>query len=167
MIAAFDVSYADDGSALAAAVLFETFQDARPCRVYRKKFADMADYVSGSFYLRELPCILGLLAEIEERIEVIIIDGYVSLGDQPGLGEHLHRSIAPSIAVIGVAKGSFAGSRPVKVVRGASRRPLYVTSHGLEAEQAGRLIQSMHGKYRLPTLLKTVDKLSREKLPRE
>ena len=162
MIAAFDVSYSGDGSAQAAAVVFINFTDATPQRVYRKKIAKVAEYVPGSFYRRELPCILALLAEIEERIDVIIVDGYVTLGDRPGLGQHLSDSIDPDIAVIGVAKKYFAGSRPAKALRGRSKKPLFVTSYGLEIDKARELVESMHGKYRIPTLLKMVDRLSKE-----
>lgn len=164
MIAAFDVSYLDDGSAQAAAVVFENFTDAKPRRIYRKKIAQVAEYVPGSFFRRELPCILALLAEIEEKIDVVIVDGYVTLGDRPGLGKHLSESIDPHIAVIGVAKKYFEGSRPAEAVRGRSKNPLFVTSYGVESEKAKELIESMHGKYRIPTLLKVVDRLSKEKI---
>lgn len=162
MIAAFDVAYAEDGSAQAAAVVFARITDPGPYRVYRRRLTAVADYVPGFFYRRELPCILTLLTDIEECVETIIVDGYVTLGDRPGLGAHLCRNIAPGIAVIGVAKTPFAGGRPAEVLRGGSRKPLYVTAHGLGLEEAGRLIQAMHGSHRLPTLLKTVDRLSRE-----
>lgn len=164
MIAAFDVSYSGDGSAQAAAVVFENFTDAKPLRVYRKKIAKVAEYVPGSFYRRELPCILELFAELEEKIDVIIVDGYVTLGDRPGLGQHLSDSIGPDIAVIGVAKKYFEGSRPAEAVRGRSKKPLFVTSYGVEIDKARELIESMHGNYRLPTLLKAVDRLSKEGL---
>lgn len=167
MIAAFDVGYSDDGSAQAAAIVFEDFSDAKPLRSYLKKIAKVAEYVPGSFYRRELPCILELFTEIEEMIDIIVVDGYVSLGDRPGLGKHLSESIAPHIAVIGVAKKYFKGSIPAEAERGRSKNPLFVTAHGLEVEKARELIESMHGRYRLPTLLKTVDRLSRSVVPVE
>ena len=163
MIVAFDVSYLDDASAQAAAVVFENFSDSEPRRTYLKTIAKVAKYVSGSFYQRELPCILELLSEIEERIDIIIIDCYVSLGDRPGLGKHLSESIDPNIAIIGVAKNYFEGSNPAEAKRGESKHPLFVTSYGMETEKAKELIESMHGRYRLPTLLKEVDRLSKER----
>lgn len=165
MIAAFDVNYQEDGSAQAAAVVFESFSDAKPRRTYRKRIAKVAEYVPGSFFRRELPCILELLAEIDEPIDIMVIDGYVFLGDRPGLGKYLSDSIDSQVAVIGVAKNYFAGSRPSEVRRGRSRNPLFVTSHGIDQEKARELIESMHGKYRIPTLLKKVDLLSRENMP--
>jgi deoxyribonuclease V len=47
------------------------------------------------------------------------------------------------------------------VQRGHSRRPLYVSAAGIDAETAARYIQDMHGTYRLPTLLRRVDQLCR------
>ncbi|MGR8979205.1 MAG: endonuclease V [Gammaproteobacteria bacterium] len=161
MIAAFDVHYPEDGGALAAAVVFENFSDRSPCSIYRKRIASVEDYIPGSFYRRELPCILSLLAEIRETIHTVIIDGYVRIGSRPGLGEHLRNSVDFNLQVIGVAKSRFEGSRAEEVLRGNSRRPLYVTSLGFDAKQAADLVLSMHGKNRIPTLLKAVDKMSR------
>lgn len=161
MIAAFDVGYPGDGTAQAAAVVFENFCDARPFREYLKKIAHVADYVPGSFYKRELPCILEMLAEIEERIDIFIVDGYVTLGDRPGLGKRLSEAIDPGIAIIGVAKSFYPGSRAAAAIRGRSKRPLFITSHGVELEKARAWIESMHGGYRIPVLLKKVDRLSK------
>lgn len=162
MIAAFDVKYLDDGGAQAAAVVFESFADTKPLRVYRKKIAKVAEYVPGSFYLRELPCIRELLAEVEESLDIIIVDGYVTLGDRPGLGKHLSEAIDPDIAIIGVAKSYFPGSRPAEALRGWSKKPLFITSCGIGIEVARDLIESMHGRYRIPDLLKAADRSSKE-----
>ena len=161
MIAAFDVGYPDDGSAQAAAVVFEHFFDAKPRRSYRKRIVHVEEYMPGSFYKRELPCILELFSEINEIIDIIIVDGYVFLGDRPGLGKHLSKSLNSAIPIIGVAKKYFAGSNPVEVKRGRSKNPLFITACGIKPEDAGELIASMHGSYRMPTLLKEVDRLSK------
>ena len=161
MIAAFDVHYPGDGSAQAAAVVFEKFSDAEPLRIYRKKIVKTEEYRPGLFHKREMPCILNLYSEIEEPIDTVIIDGFVFLGDSPGLGKHLSDSLGPGIAVIGVAKTFFEGSHPVEANRGKSRRPLFITTHGLGPETARESIVSMHGGYRIPTLLKLVDRLSK------
>ena len=96
---------------------------------------------------------------------MIVIDGYVWLGDDqaPGLGAHLHRAIGGRSAVIGVAKTRFLSARPVEEVhRGSSRVPLYVTAVGLDLSESARCIREMHGPYRIPTLLKRVDRLCRD-----
>ena len=165
MIACFDVHYLADGRAAAAAVLFAAYSDARPAAEYTCLVAaPVADYVPGRFYRRELPCILTLLEQIVVPLEEIIVDGYVMLGDgQPGLGQRLFAAIGGGIAVIGVAKSRFKGASGAEVLRGRSLRPLYVTAAGLAEAQAAERIRGMHGAHRLPTLLKRVDLLAKEK----
>jgi deoxyribonuclease V len=120
-------------------------------------------YQSGQFYRRELPCILAVLKSLPELAQVIIIDGYVWLGDhRPGLGAHLYEALGQQVAVVGVAKTRFVRAEPVELVlRGRSRSPLYVTAVGMDLAEAASRIRTMHGSYRIPTLLKRVDQLSR------
>jgi hypothetical protein len=53
-------------------------------------------------------------------------------------------------------------SSEVEVFRGESQRPLYVTAVGIEHREAKIAIGKMHGKYRIPTMLKSVDQLCRQ-----
>jgi deoxyribonuclease V len=161
MIAAIDVAYRDRGSARAAAVVFEHFSDRVARAEYTVDISQVEAYVPGSFFRRELPCIMAVIEMIQEPISTVIIDGYVTLGRRPGLGFHLWQQLGQRIAVIGVAKSPFAGSRPVAVIRGLSRNPIYVTSAGIRTALAAKKIREMHGDYRIPTLLKHVDALSR------
>jgi deoxyribonuclease V len=48
-----------------------------------------------------------------------------------------------------------------EIVRGKSKQPLYISAVGLSISQAAEHVHSMHGPYRIPTLLKRVDLLSR------
>jgi deoxyribonuclease V len=125
--------------------------------------SDVEPYQSGQFYRRELPCILAVLKSLSELPQAIIIDGYVWLGEQqPGLGAYLYEALERRAAVIGVAKTRFLQAEPVELVlRGRSRSPLYVTAAGMDVAEAARHIRAMHGPYRIPTLLKRVDQLSR------
>jgi deoxyribonuclease V len=60
--------------------------------------------------------------------------------------------------VIGVAKTAFKASKSEsEVFRGESEKPLYVTAIGIKDQVAKSHISSMHGKYRIPTLLKLAD----------
>jgi deoxyribonuclease V len=162
MIAAFDVHYLQDGPASAAAVLFSDYSHSEPAAVYTQFLPGAADYISGEFYRRELPCILALLKQINEALDEMVVDGYVMLGNRPGLGQHLFETFDGKIPVIGVAKSDFQGSSAARVFRAGSTRPLYVTSAGVEREKAGERIRMMHGAHRVPTLLKLVDRLARE-----
>jgi deoxyribonuclease V len=162
MIAAFDVHYLDNGSASAAAVLFSDYNDSEPSAVYTKFLPDgAADYVPGSFYRRELPCILTLLSQIDKTVDEMIVDGYVMLGNRPGLGQRLFEQLDGKIPVIGVAKSKFEGASGTEVFRGESHRPLYITAAGMAQKKAAERIRTMHGAHRIPTLLKRVDLLAR------
>ena len=163
IIAAFDVHYSEDGRAAAAAVLFSNYSDTEPAAVYTNRLPGAAAYIPGEFYRRELPCILALIQQINEALDEMIVDGYVMLGDKPGLGQYLYESFDGTIPVIGVAKSKFRGSADAEVLRGESIHPLYVTSAGADLQEAAGKIRTMHGPYRIPTLLKRVDLLAREK----
>ena len=162
MIACVDVDYREVG-AVAACVCFQAWGDDTPASESAIEIRDVAPYQSGQFYRRELPCILAVLKLLPELPPVIIIDGYVWLGaQQPGLGAHLYEALGRRVAVIGVAKTRFVRAEPVEaVLRGRSRSPLYVTAVGMDVAEAAGHIRTMHGPYRIPTLLKRVDQLSR------
>jgi deoxyribonuclease V len=162
IIAAFDVHYLEDGRASGAAVLFSGYGDEEPSAVFTRFLPGAADYLPGEFYRRELPSILSLLAQIPETPAEMIIDGYVMLGERPGLGQHLFDLFEGRIPVIGVAKSKFPGSLGAEVLRGRSIRPLYVTSAGLNRKEASEKIRMMHGPHRIPTLLKRADLAARE-----
>jgi endonuclease V-like protein UPF0215 family len=50
-----------------------------------------------------------------------------------------------------------------QLLRGSSMRPLYITSIGIDLDYATELIKNMKGNNRIPTLLKTLDTLTKEK----
>ena len=64
--------------------------------------------------------------------------------------------------IYGVAKSKFGDCDKIsgKIYRGKSKNPLYVQTTSAP-KVAGYHILYMHGKYRIPTMLKEVDKLSR------
>ncbi len=161
--AAVDVGYHDD-EALAAAVLFSSWEQGEPDLVYTLEIAGVAPYEPGQFYLRELPCILKVLEQIKTLPDLILVDGYVWLDEssRPGLGAHLYDALRHKCAVIGIAKNCFfRGSNVLEIIRGRGRRPLFITSVGLDVEEAASGVKNMHGNYRIPTLLRGVDRLSR------
>lgn len=164
MILATDVHYLETG-AMAAGVLFRNWQEARSERVVLAEVVEVAEYVPGEFYQRELPCLLALLDKLKKEPDCIIVDGFVFLdGHQaPGLGKHLYDALDGRIPVVGVAKSVFKDSPPeTEIYRGESKHPLYVTSVGIPLEEAKAHIAGMHGKYRLPTLLKQADQVCRK-----
>lgn len=118
-----------------------------------------APYEPGSFYTRELPHLLAVLERMP-RLDAILVDAYVWLGpDAPGLGARV--ADAYGAPVIGVAKTRFADASAIEVVRGPGKRPLYVTSIGIDPAHAAQCVTEMHGEFRIPTLLQRVDALAR------
>lgn len=165
MIVALDVEYKDP-RANVAVVGFKNWQDAEPVVQYRTQLDRVAPYVSGQFYQRELPCLQGALALLPKPLSVIIVDSHVWLDQhaKPGLGAYLFRALEEQIPVIGVAKRAFGPPHPLvrPVKRGGSENPLFVSSAGVSLDQAVAWVVAMHGPYRIPTLLKQVDQLSRQ-----
>ena len=163
MIGCVDVHYAQT-EAVAACVLFREWEDDRPCREVVARIDSTAPYLPGKFYLRELPCLLAVLGTVPDRPEVIVIDGYVWLGDaaHPGLGAHLYEAVERTSAVIGVAKSHFQKGPAIQpITRGRSSTPLFISAVGMELGNAANHIHQMHGRFRIPTLLKRVDGLCR------
>lgn len=172
MLACVDVDYRDN-STIAGCVLFRTWVDESPAEQLIATLGLAAPYRPGEFYLRELPPIQEVLSSLTLPLETIIIDGYVWLGgSRPGLGAHLHSALGGKVPVIGVAKNAWRGDadeyasndprrRTIPVTRGRSRKPLYITSAGMDVASAANLIAGMHGPFRIPTLLALVNQLVR------
>jgi deoxyribonuclease V len=113
-----------------------------------------------------LPCISSLLKQIDlTDVEAIIVDGYVYLDDdkKSGLGAHLYNDLQEKVPVIGIAKSNFNTLNKVKipVFRDSSNNPLFVTSIGIETSDAANKIRLMEGPFRIPTLLKALDILTK------
>ncbi len=164
MILAVDVDYRNS-EALIAGVVFEQWSDKKENAIFISKLSDIKDYEPGNFYRRELPCILKLIEEHNLTPDIILIDGFVWLDGEtkPGLGAHLYNALGCKVSIIGVAKKSFAGiSSKFELFRGKSKKPLYITSSGIETEEAMLNIKTMSGESRMPILLKKVDRLCRE-----
>ncbi|MEP2278341.1 MAG: endonuclease V, partial [Maribacter sp.] len=91
MIIAFDTYYYDN-KAKTVGVSFNKWEDDKPIEIYSEIIEGVAEYEPGSFYKRELPCIMSLLKKISlDKIDLIIVDSYVILDDNGklGLGGHL------------------------------------------------------------------------------
>jgi deoxyribonuclease V len=165
MITFLDVHYQHD-AAFAAAVVCDTWEAERPTLEKVVCVKEVAAYESGSFYKRELPCLLAALQALPHPTH-IVIDGNVWLDDdKPGLGAHLYGALKQAVPVIGIAKTAYRGSTNAQAVqRGASQRPLYVTAAGIDPVIAANLVKHLHGPHRIPTLVTRADQLCRQGLP--
>jgi deoxyribonuclease V len=163
VIAAVDVHYFENG-AVSGGALFVHWTSERPALELREFSGRVEAYEPGSFYKRELPCLLKLLEPVKDMVQTVIVDGYVWLGpeNRPGLGAHLYAAFDEKVPVIGGAKNIFRGATIARpILRGGSRRPLYVTAAGMDPLVAAESIRMMHGPHRIPTLLKRVDEICR------
>jgi deoxyribonuclease V len=167
MIFCVDVHYGE--RVVTACVGVKGFGDADPAlELVEETKTAAAPYQPGRFYERELPFLVEILARARTAatFDVVIIDGHVWLAeDEPGLGAHLSTALGKEIVIIGVAKSRFSGGVAVPVLRGRSRQPLYVTAAGMDVARAAELVATMHGPYRIPTILKRVDQLARRIAP--
>jgi deoxyinosine 3'endonuclease (endonuclease V) len=80
MIYCFDTYYFED-KANTACVGVEAWNDKHIAFEAKQILSDVADYESGAFYKRELPCLLSLLKtmELNTATDIIVVDGYVVL----------------------------------------------------------------------------------------
>ncbi|MEE1946220.1 endonuclease V [Pedobacter sp. KR3-3] len=166
MILAFDTYYFDD-KGKTVCVAFEDWSASEKFEVYTETLENIAEYESGAFYKRELPCILSLLSKIDcQTVEAIIVDGFVYLDDEnkPGLGAYLFESLHKNIPVIGVAKSNFATLQKNKraLLRGESQKPIFITAIGMELDKAAEQIRQLSGPYRMPSILKALDRFTKE-----
>jgi len=158
---AIDVYYYGTGKAKTVGIIFDKWESVEPVQIITKLTDGVNEYESGKFYKRELPCIIELLKLINMKtIDMIIIDGYVYLDklDSYGLGMHLYNVLEREYSIIGVAKTYFHNNIAEKLYRGNSKVPLYITSVGIEQKQASSFIGNMYGNYRIPKLLKILDR---------
>lgn len=167
MLLALDVAYQADEQGYAVGLAFADWAAAAPLATYTATLAPVPPYEPGAFYRRELPCLLAVLAQVDlAAVQCVVVDGYVTLGPEarPGLGQHLYEALGHQVPVVGVAKTRFAGVAPqvASVLRGQSQNPLYVTSVGLPLAEAARAVASMHGEHRMPTLLRLLDRLTKQ-----
>ncbi|MBB4803951.1 exodeoxyribonuclease-5/deoxyribonuclease V [Flavobacterium nitrogenifigens] len=166
MILAFDTYYFDQ-KAKTVCLEFSQWNEDKNFKVYTEIIENVEEYIPGEFYKRELPCIVSLLNKIDlSTIDVIVVDGFVYLNDDQkfGLGGYLYEKLNKHIPIIGVAKTNFASIENNKkaIFRGDSKKPLYITSIGIDLEEAYKKVESMHGDFRMPTLLKELDRLTKE-----
>ncbi|WP_125720742.1 endonuclease V [Flavobacterium ustbae] len=166
MIIAFDTYYFDQ-KAKTICLEFAAWNEDKNFKIHSETIDNVEEYIPGEFYKRELPCILSLLKQIDlSTIEVIVVDGFVYLDDENkyGLGGYLYEKLNKEIPIIGVAKTNFASIEKNKkaLFRGDSKKPLYITSIGIDLDEACKKVESMAGEFRFPTLLKELDRLTKE-----
>ena len=146
------------------AVTFDAWDSPEPAKTYLSQIAQIEKPQRGELDLRELPCVLQLLREHKLEPELILIDGFVHLDadETPGLGQHLFHALGSTTPVIGVSKTGQPGlSAQFEVMREEETKPLIVTCAGVDIGAAKARVRAMHGRKRVPTLMKLVARLAK------
>ena len=103
MILATDVHYSKNTST-AAGILFKNWDAAEASDIVTAYIPEVAEYIPGQFYKRELPCLLALLQKLPTEPDCIVVDGFVYLDNaqKPGLGKYLYDALEARIPIVGV-----------------------------------------------------------------
>ena len=160
---AVDVHF-NAGGALAAAVAFDAWDAPEADRSYTCRIDPIEKLARGELDLRALPCLLQLLRQHALAPEVILFEGFVHLDamESAGLGRHLYHALGSRTAIIGVARTPLPGTpAQFELHREAEASPLYVSCVGIDLGAAKARLRAMHGKRRLPTLLKLVARMAK------
>ena len=160
---AVDVHF-NAGGALAAAVAFDAWDAPEADRSYTCRIDQVDKLARGELDLRALPCLLQLLRQHALAPEVILFEGFVHLDamESAGLGRHLYHALGSRTAIIGVARTPLPGTpAQFELHREAEASPLYVSCVGIDLGAAKARLRAMHGKRRLPTLLKLVARMAK------
>lgn len=166
MILAIDVKYNEvEKTAKAVGVLFN-WLDESPKETIEIIVKNIEEYIPGQFYKRELPCIKKVIEHTDiKQIDLIIVDGHVYVNNEKeyGLGGYVFKEYG--IPVVGVAKTPFYKNKEtvVEIYRGDSKQPLYVSSIGVDKSKSAQKIKQMHGDFRIPTILKQLDTLTKKR----
>lgn len=152
-------------AAMAAAVAFDDWDAPEATKTYTCRIEHVENAERGALDLSDLPCLLQLLRQHALAPELILIDGLVHLDadETPALGRHLHHALEGRTAVIGVSKLAVPGlPAQFQLVREEEARPLMITCVGIDLGAAKARLRAMHGKRRVPTLLKLVARIAKD-----
>ena len=144
-----DVCYTEQ-VAITAGVLFVNWRDAEPCDELAAVTGNVHPYTAGQFRNRELEPLLAVLKESPRRPT----SGHIWLhyASTAGLGAYVCDALNEGVPVTGVANKRFGASCVADEVLRSSRRPLYVTSAGIDSRTATDNILQMHGEHRVPDI---------------
>ncbi len=155
----------DGDTARAAAVAFDDWGAAEGTKHYALQVAHVEKPAKGELDLRALPWLVQLLEANRLQPEAIVLDGFVHLDaqDTPGLGRRLHDTLGGRTAVIGLSKSTFKGDTPDQfcIFREDETPPLVITCAGIDLGAAKARVRMMHGRKRVPTLMKLAARIAK------
>ena len=153
-------------TARVAAVAFDDWAAFEGTKNYSLDIGHIEKPAKGELDLRALPWFIQLLDANRLQPEVIVLDGFVHLDTQetPALGRRLHDTLGGRTAVIGVSKSVFKGTDTPDqfcIFREDETPALVVTSAGIDLGAAKARIRAMHGRKRMPTLMKLAARIAK------
>jgi deoxyribonuclease V len=155
----------DGDTVTAAGVAFEDWGDAEAARTVAARVPAGPKPARGEPDVRALPALLQLLQDHRLQPDAIVVDDAVHLDpqDTPGLGRRLFDALDGKVPVIGASKAAMAGGTPAQfeVHREDEAAPLTVTCAGIDLGAAKARVRAMHGRKRVPTLLKLAARLAK------
>ncbi len=151
-------------TARVAAVAFDDWVAFEGTKNYSLRIEHVEKPAKGELDLRALPWLVQLLDANRLQPELIVLDGFVHLDAQetPGLGRRLHDTLGGRTPVIGVSKTGFKDTpEQFEVHREEETAPLVVTCAGIDLGAAKARVRMMHGRKRVPTLLKLAARIAK------
>ncbi len=153
-------------TARVAAVAFDDWAALEGTKNYSLDIPHVEKPAKGELDLRALPWFVQLLEANRLQPEVIVLDGFVHLDAQetPALGRRLHDTLGGRTAVIGVSKSVFKGTDTPDqfcIFREDETPALIITSAGIDLGAAKARIRAMHGRKRVPTLMKLAARIAK------
>jgi len=151
-------------TARVAAVAFDDWVAFEGTKNYSLRIEHVEKPAKGELDLRALPWLVQLLDANRLQPELIVLDGFVHLDAQetPGLGRRLHDTLGGRTAVIGVSKTGFKDTpEQFELHREEETAPLVITCAGIDLGAAKARVRMMHGRKRVPTLLKLAARIAK------
>ncbi len=145
---------------------FDDWAAGEATKMYSLAIAHVEKPAKGELDLRALPWLVQLLEAQRLQPEAIVLDGFVDVDPQetPGLGRRLHDTLGGRSAVIGVSKSLFKGTDTPDqfcVFREDETPPLVITAAGIDLGAAKARVRMMHGRKRMPTLMKLAARIAK------
>ncbi|HEX2316018.1 MAG TPA: deoxyribonuclease V [Thermomonospora sp.] len=183
-VAGLDVSYAEDGDRLAAAVVVLDAATLEPVEESVVTGTAAFPYVPGLFAFRELPALVEALERLSVTPDLLVCDGQ-GLAHPRRFGLACHLGVLTGLPSMGVAKNHLLGAYdPPGETRGSSAdltdggevvgrvlrtqtgvRPVFVSvGHRIDLATACRHALALSPRYRLPETTRRADHLSRRAL---
>jgi len=151
-------------TARVAAVAFDDWAAFEGTKNYSLRIERVEKPAKGELDLRALPWLVQLLDANRLQPELIVLDGFVHLDAQetPGLGRRLHDTLGGRTPVIGVSRSGFKDTpEQFELHREEETAPLVITCAGIDLGAAKARVRMMHGRKRVPTLLKLAARIAK------